>query len=244
MTRTRVYILDWLRGIAVCGMVMHHALFAYEQVASLFGFGAEGWVFDFLDTRTFWVLQEIFVGLFLLISGICTAYSRSVLRRGLIVSGAAIAITLVTGVLLPAVGVFGLEIWFGILHMFGASMLLYGLFTCKKRWVPVVTGIALFCFWLAVINCAGMEWAENAKILVGILPPGFYSADYYPLIPYFFLYLAGAFLGPAVKEGKMPGWFYTARFKPLEWIGRNSLWIYIAHQPLLFGLFALIFYLK
>ena len=240
MRKERIYILDWLRGIAVAGMVLHHGLFALEQVSYMFGQPIDFWV---LDTKTFWVLQEIFVGLFLMISGICTAFSRSVLRRGLIVSGGALLITLVTGVLLPAIGVSGLEIWFGILHMFGLSMLLYGLFTCKKRWVPVVTAIALFCFWLAVITCRGMQWADNAAIIVGILPEDFYSADYYPLFPYFLLYLAGTFLGPAVRDGKFPAWFYTLRFRPMEWVGRHSLWIYLIHQPVLFGLFALIYYL-
>lgn len=239
MTQSRIYSLDWLRGIAVCGMVLHHGLFALEQVSYMFGAPIEFWV---LQTKTFWVLQEIFVGLFLLISGICTVFSRSVLRRGLIVSGAALLVTLVTGVVLPALGISGLQIWFGILHMFGLSMLLYGLFTSQKRWVPIATAVALFVFWLAVITCEGALWAENCKAVVGIIPAGFYSADYYPLLPYFFLFLAGTFLGPAVRDRKLPKWFYTARLRPIEWIGRNSLWIYIAHQPILFGLFFLIYY--
>lgn len=239
MKKQRVYTLDWVRGIAVLGMILHHALFTFEQVASVFGYDI---TFEILNTRVFWVLQELFVGVFLLISGICTVYSRSVLRRGLIVSGAALAVTLVTGVLLPAIGVQGLEIWFGILHMFGLSMLLYGLFTCKKRWVPALTGVVLFCLYLTVITCRGANWADQALIVIGILPKGFYSADYYPLLPYFLLYLAGTFLGPAVRENKFPQWFYRVRIKPIEWVGRHSLWIYLAHQPILFALFALIFY--
>lgn len=240
MKKERVYALDWIRGIAVLGMILHHALFAVEQVGWLFGYDIDFWV---LDTKVFWVLQEVFVGAFLLISGICTAFSRNVLRRGLIVSGAALLITLVTGILLPAIGVIGLEIWFGILHMFGLSMLLYGLFTCKKRWVPVVTGVVLFVLYLAVITCRGMAWADNALAVIGVLPEGFYSADYYPLLPYFFLFLAGTFLGPAVRDHRLPQGFYTLRWRPIEWIGRHSLWIYLAHQPVIFGLAILGFYL-
>ncbi len=240
MSKERVYILDWIRGIAVLGMILHHALFAVEIVSYLFGTPI---TFPILQTRVFWVLQEIFVGAFLLVSGICTAFSRSVLRRGTIVTGAALAITLVTGVLLPALGVTGLEIWFGILHMFGLSMLLYGLFTCKKRWVPVVTGVVLFVLYLAVITCRGMAWADNALAVIGVMPEEFYSADYYPLLPYFFLYLAGTFLGPLVRDRRLPERFYTLRLRPVEWIGRHSLWIYILHQPLIFGICALIFWL-
>ena len=240
MKKERIRALDWIRGIAVLGMILHHALFAFEQVAWIFGYDIE---FEILDTWAFWVLQELFVGVFLLISGICTAFSRSVLRRGAMVTGAALVITLVTAIILPAVGVKGLEIWFGILHMFGLSMLLYGLFTCKKRWVPVVTAAVLFCGYLAAVTCRGMAWVDWPLMMLGFHQAGFYSADYYPLLPYFFLFLAGTYLGPLVKERRFPAWFYTAGSKPLEWIGRHSLWIYLAHQPILFGLIAAGFYL-
>ena len=240
MKKDRVHALDWIRGIAVLGMILHHALFAVEMVSWMFD---REITFPILQTSLFWVLQELFVGIFLLISGICTAYSRSVLRRGLIVTAAAAIITLVTGVILPAVGVTGLEIWFGILHMFGLSMLLYGLFTCKKRWVPAVTGIVLFVLYLAMLECRDLVWAENALAVIGIMPEGFYSADYYPLLPYFFVFLAGTFLGKPVKEHRFPAWFYSFRIKPLEWIGRHSLWIYLAHQPIIFGIYFLIFWL-
>ncbi len=238
--KERIYALDWIRGIAVWGMILHHALFAFEQVAWIFGWDMEFWV---LDTWVFWALQELFVGAFLLVSGICTAFSRNVLRRGAIISSAALLITLVTGVLLPAVGVTGLQIWFGVLHMFGLSMLLYGLFTCKKRWVPVATGAVLFCLYLAIVTCRGMDWVNWPLTILGFPFEGFYSADYYPIFPYFFLFLAGTFLGPLVKEHRFPAWFYTARFKPAEWTGRHSLWVYLLHQPLLFGLIAAGFYL-
>lgn len=240
MNKERIRALDWIRGIAVLGMILHHALFAFEQVAWIFGYDIE---FQILDTWAFWVLQELFVGIFLTVSGICTAFSRSVLRRGVIVTGAALAVTLVTAVILPALGVTGLEIWFGILHMFGISMLLYGLFTCKKCWVPVVTGVVLFCLYLAMVTCRGMAWVDWSLTILGFPFDGFYSADYYPLLPYFFLFLAGTFLGPLVKDHRLPAWFYTLRIRPVEWIGRHSLWIYLAHQPILFALIAAGFYL-
>lgn len=240
MSNRRVYLLDWLRGIAVLGMVFHHGLFALEQVSAMF---QQPIRFSFLTTDTFYILQVIFVGVFLLISGICTAFSRNVLRRGLIISGAAAIITLVTAWLLPRYGISGLEIRFGILHMFGLSMLLYGLFTCKKRWVPFLTGVALFVLCLMVFRNSSEGWAKDVLAILGVARPTFYSADYYPLFPYFLLFLAGTFLGPAVREGRMPQWFYKARIRPIEWVGRNSLWVYLLHQPILFGLFFLVYYL-
>ena len=238
--KERVYALDWLRGIAVLGMVLHHALFTWEQIAYMFG---DPITFEVLQTGTFWVLQEIFVGLFLLISGICTAYSRNVLRRGAIGTGAALLITLVTGILLPLIGITGLDIWFGILHMIGLSMLLYGLFTHPKRWVGACTALGLFLIYLITVNSAGTAFASGILAIIGFPQEGFYSADYYPILPYFFVFLAGAVLGPVVREHRFPEFFYSKRIRPLEWVGRHSLWVYLAHQPILFGLFGLIYWL-
>ncbi|MBQ3084623.1 MAG: DUF1624 domain-containing protein [Clostridia bacterium] len=236
----RVFALDWIRGIAVIGMVLHHALVSVQMAGWMHGKNVQ---IPFLETELFWVLQEIFVVAFLLISGICTAYSRSVLRRGLIVSGAAMLVTLVTAYLMPALGVDGMQIWFGILHMFGASMLLYGLITCKQRWVGGLTALGLLVLWLVMIHLPASEVAVHLRLAIGFPYAGFYSADYYPLLPYFFGFLAGAVLGPAVRDRKFPRWFYTLRLRPLEWVGRHSLIIYLLHQIVLFGLSYLFFFI-
>lgn len=241
MSRERVYLLDVIRGVAVIGMILHHALFAVETVSELFGDPIR---FAVLETTAFWVIQEVFVGAFLVVSGICTAFSRNVLRRGLIISAAAVLISLVTGVLLPALGIEGLQIWFGILHLFGLSMLLYGLFTALPRWTAALTAAVLFVLYLSMTATLGSGWS-NALLstMAGLPTRGFFSADYYPLFPYFLLFLAGTFLGPAVRDHRLPTWFYTLRLRPVEWVGRHSLWVYLVHQPLIFGVCALIFYL-
>ena len=238
-THNRVYALDWFRGIAVLGMVFHHALVSVQMAGWMFGRNIP---IAFLETDWFFVLQQIFVAAFLLISGICTVYSRSVLRRGLIVSGAAAAVTLVTAHLMPALGIEGMQIHFGILHMFGASMLLYGLFTGKKRWVGALAGIALFALWLYLTKAPQSILTDRIWLLLGFPYRGFYSADYYPLLPYFFAYLAGTFLGPMVKDRRFPQWFYRLRCRPLEWVGRHSLIIYLLHQVVLFGISCLVLY--
>lgn len=241
MTKERISFLDWLRGAAVLGMILHHSLFAVEIVSYLFGRPIQ---FAILKTWAFWILQELFVGIFLLISGICTVFSKNVLRRGAIVAGAAVLISLVTGVFLPLAGVRGLEIWFGILHLFGSSMLLYGLFTCRKKWVPVVSALAIFILLLITVTFADVGFSMWIRAFLGFPFEGFVSADYYPIFPYFPVFLAGTFLGPVVRDHKLPARLYEVRIKPLEWIGRHSLWIYLAHQPIIFGIVALIYYIS
>lgn len=236
----RVFILDVLRGAAVIGMVFHHALVSAEIVFNT--------VFDFLYTDIFYALQLIFVCVFLLVSGICTNYSRSTLKRGIVVFGAALLVSFATCVVMPAIGLYGLNIYFGILHMFGLSMLIYGIF---KKWLdrlePTV-GIILFSvlFFAYYVFYLTRPTADTWLLMpFGVLPADIDSyGDYYPLLPYMFMFLAGVYIGKFVSAGKFPKRFYTVRCKPLEFCGKYSLWVYILHQPIIFGTFYLISIIK
>jgi len=235
--KSRVYILDVLRGIAVCGMIFHHGYVLLNFT--------KGVSFSFFSSTLFEVLQMLFVSVFLLVSGICTNYSRSIAKRGLVVFGAAIVVTLATAVVLPAFDITGLEIYFGILHMFGLSMLL---FACVKplleRCNPVIIcTVCLLLFFGQSIWMYFVPYVEapyNRLMILGFPSREFYSADYYPLLPYFFMFVAGTAIGRTIKDGKFPDWFYSFRMPFFEFIGRHSLIIYLLHQPVIFGLIMLI----
>lgn len=232
----RVYILDALRGIAVIGMIIHHGYVLLNLL--------KGIEIPFFTSPLFEVLQTLFVSVFLLVSGICTNYSRSIAKRGAIVFGAAIIITLVTAVLLPALNVRGLEIYFGILHMFGLAMLFYALLKpvldrCDPFIICVVSVILyiLWSIWMYFVPFASTRY--NVFMIFGFPTQEFYSADYYPLFPYFFMFVTGTAIGRYVKEMKFPRWFYTCRIPIFEFIGRHSLLVYLLHQPIIFGLILL-----
>lgn len=235
----RVYILDILRGIAVLGMVFHHSLVSYEIT---FGNPVE-----FLYTKFFAAVQLVFVAVFLLVSGICTNYSKNVLKRGLIVLGAALVVSFATCVVLPLVGINGLNIYFGILHMFGMSMILYALLKNPLEKIPDLIGIILFTALFIgyyIFYCTEPTGQSYIMMIFGVMPESITSyGDYYPLLPYFFLFLTGTYVGKYIRDGVFPSWFYSVRNKVLEFVGRNSLWIYILHQPIIFGIFMLISFL-
>ncbi len=237
--KKRVRMLDILRGVAVIGMVAHHALVSYEIVF--------GKTIDILYSGAFQAVQLLFVAVFLLVSGVCTNYSRSVLKRGIIVFAAAILVSLVTCVLLPALGFEGLNIYFGILHMFGLSMILYGLFKMLFDKIPPLAGIIIFTLLFAAYYAFYLTAPTGDSyflMIFGVLPKNIGSyGDYYPLFPFFFLFAAGAYIGKYVKAGRFPTWFYTAKCRPLELCGKYSLWIYLLHQVIIFGIMNAVWYL-
>ena len=69
--------------------------------------------------------------------------------------------------------------------------------------------------------------------ILGFTTDEFYSADYFPLLPWLFLFLAGYY---AVKTGfiqRFKGLFGPLRVKPLAFLGRHALWVYLLHQPVI-----------
>ena len=75
---------------------------------------------------------------------------------------------------------------------------------------------------------------------LGFPGPGYYSADYFPLIPWLFLFWAGACVGVWLRLGRGPGWLYQRHSPFLAAAGQKSLWIYLVHQPALYLIFLLI----
>ena len=78
---------------------------------------------------------------------------------------------------------------------------------------------------------------------LGFPGPAFESSDYFPLIPWFFLFMAGfsfyALCGESLKEKK----FMRLRIEPLAFLGKYSLYVYLIHQPLILGIMYLIAFL-
>ena len=227
--KERIEIIDALRGLAVILMVAHHLL--YNCVEFL---GGPYWLYS---NPVFDVLHYIFAGLFIFLSGVSSRFSRGNIKRGLIAIALAAVISIVTYLI-------EMPIWFGVLHLLGFLMLLFGL--TRKLWDFIPRLVAPFLF--ISLTAAGaliLKYvditAENPvlRVLLSILgwrQKGFVSYDYFPILPWIFVFLLGTWTGLYIKERKLPEWFYKAKFPVFPAVGRKSLMIYVLHQPILYGL--------
>jgi uncharacterized membrane protein len=80
--------------------------------------------------------------------------------------------------------------------------------------------------------------------IFGFTYPGFASADYFPLLPWLFVFLFGTWLGGPVRERRLPKWVYDIKPPFLPRVGRQAFLIYLLHQPLLYSITMLIALLR
>ena len=235
----RIEILDELRGFAIAAMVVHHFFLDVGDILGL------QWGYDVFNALC--VVQPLFWAIFIIISGICTRLSRSSIKRGLIVLACGGIITLVTAVIMPKMGIEGAEIYFGVLHFLGCSMIIAGLLMplIKKIKAPVGMVICILMFLITYgINSRELLFGlvelsvpkTNILAPLGLFNDSFHSADYFSILPWIFIFLFGAFLGEYAKNGSFPEWCYKKRSKVFSFVGRNSLWFYVGHQAVLYAL--------
>ena len=77
---------------------------------------------------------------------------------------------------------------------------------------------------------------------LGFYPFGFFSADYFPLIPWLFLFWTGFYLYHLVGKERLEP-LHRSVCPPLGWLGRNSLMLYLLHQPVIYGVLTVVFLL-
>ena len=236
----RIQSIDALRGLCVVLMCIHH--FFFDLAAFL---GAPWWLYE---NPVFNVLHYIFAGCFIMLSGVSSRFSRSNVKRGLKVIAIALALTVVTWladrIFVRFTGdTVGMVIWFGVLHLLGFSMLFYGL--TRRLWDKMPDWAAPPLYLLVIILTAKSAAALRFTELPWLFPFGyitdeFYSADFFPILPWLFVFLLGSWLGEKIRLRKLPEGFYTAQYPFFPVLGRHALLIYILHQPVLAGLTLLI----
>ena len=167
----------------------------------------------FYPTTTVW--ERSICVVFILVSGMCLNFSRNGIKRGVLLNLAGFAVTCVTVIAEPLI-----------------SLLLYAVsYDLQKGCVGF--------FGLDIVKLPDFLYSCKYLAFLGFPSSDFFSTDYFPLIPWIFLFTAGFYLWNFIAEKNLTKYF-EFKIPIFDKIGKYSLWIYLAHQPIIMGLLMLI----
>lgn len=236
--------LDFMRGLTFISMVLYHGMWDM-----IYFFGKEYSWYNGLPGRLW---QQSICWSFILLSGFCWSFGKNKWKNAGKLLASGFLVTAVTMVVMPEY-----PIIFGVLTFLGAaSCVLAAAEPVIKQWkpLPAFMGSMLLFLILYPLNRGHVGWKAAVCL---VLPPSWYrnwltaflgfpfpeflSSDYFSLLPWLFLFTAGYFLHRWMgeKEGRMDI-FREAGGRPVQWLGRHSLLLYLLHQPLLYLFFQLI----
>ncbi len=234
--KSRIWELDALRGVCILCVIVVHFLFDLSFFGGL----------DLTLPAWYVFLQEYGGAIFVVLSGVCVTLGSKSVRRGLIVFACGMLITAVTyGMYRLGMSGADVVVKFGVLHLLGVCMLVYPAFKKLPPAMLTVLGLVIAITGYAI---RGIIVPQRWLFPLGLTYEGFTSSDYFPLFPQLGYFLIGAAIGKtAYREKKtlLPGSFQktpVARF--FCWCGRQSLFIYLLHQPIVYGLLEFVLLLR
>jgi uncharacterized membrane protein len=231
---SRFWELDIIRGLAVVMMVFYHFLYDLDYFGSYpLNVRSGSWLYFAEATAAIFI---VLVGISLTLSssrarsgGLSGRLFFRFLKRGLRIFSYGMVITLTTYLLIGK----GFII-FGVLHFIGVSTVLAYPFI-RLRTLNFFAGSI---FVLIGVYLQGLTFNFPGLFWLGFIPDNFYTLDYFPIFPWFGLVLIGMYLGNRFyqdgKRGfKLPDLSESFIVNLLGTLGRNSLVVYLAHQPVL-----------
>jgi uncharacterized membrane protein len=248
--KTRNSLIDIIRGLTIISMVIYHGMWNLVYI-----FGVEIKWYNSL-VGVLW--QSSIAWTFFIISGYCYRGSKHKVKNGIKVSVAGIIVTLVTTLVMPES-----RILFGVLTCQGACMLI--LAPCVKfleklnSRLGIILGIVFFISTYEIasgyLSILGMGYINLSKVLyrgkiatfLGFMEDGFWSSDYFGIIPWIFLYLVGFYVNKVVqdiivaRQDKKLILFEkindikNGMLDLVKCLGKHSLIIYMVHQPIVYG---------
>lgn len=240
MRPVRYERIDMARGAVLVSMVLYHGMWDLVYLA--------GWQVPWFLEMPGYLWQQSAAWGFILISGFCAAVSRGDYGRSFQLLGWSAAISAVTSLFFAEEAVY-----FGVLFLLGTCGCLA---RAGRSWLrglpPARSGAVFFLLFLLFrdvpFHTVGIgpweaalpaEWYTLwAGAALGFPAEDFRSLDYFPLLPWVFLYFTGYMAGRSVTAETMARYF-GGTANTLARLGKHSLLVYLLHQPVLLGLFQL-----
>ncbi len=217
----RYWEIDFLRGIGIILMLISN-------------FVTDLQIFLNYPYNPFWYFFAIFTASIFVFTSGATFYVnytikrnfKRILRRFLKLMTLGFSITLITYFLFKQG-----TIYFGILHFLALAWILAIPFYYIKITIPLSFIFITLYFYISTVH------AQTYFLLpIGITPQNFYTFDYFPIFPWFGVFLLGFEFGKFVMKRKR-----ERRSKMICWLGRNSLKIYLIHQPIIVSILLILF---
>lgn len=233
--------LDLLRSCAILFMIFLHILWDLDY----FGIYALN--------QTIYTTQGFVPTLFFILIGMCLAitYERDLQKksketyrrlfiRGMWIFSLGMLLTLFSVIVMP-----DRPIFFGVLHCIGLSIMI-SIPLLKYRVKNIIFGMIFIILGVAM-GAYAFEEATLVHLIIGLHPidVGHYTIDYFPLFPWLGVCLFGIGIGNMLYKGNIRRFNFPnlAKYKSVEifsWLGKHSLAIYLAHQPLIAGVLIIV----
>ncbi len=236
--KKRICALDLLRGTAVILMLLFHLCYTFGTVLG-FAF------FERIYYLTESIAPPVISVMFIFSCAYSCRLSKNNLKRGAIIFLFALGLSFVTIVILPLLGMAEEGIYFGILHFLGIAVMLSPLIFKAEKKIPAFIGIpisiilAIGTSQIMTKGFFGLRVTDpfdgvNLLFPFGIYHGDFFSADYYPIFPWIFVFALCCYIAAALPPEKLPERFYSRLCPPVEFLGRHAMIVYIIHQPIIY----------
>lgn len=246
MEKKRLHLVDEYRGFWIINMIIYHGIWDLVYIFNC------NWKWFRSDIAFIW--QQAICWSFIFISGFCWQMSKHNLKRGLQVFAGGMLVTIMTLIFMP-----NSRVVFGVLTLLGSAMILmvpcHKLFCKINPWIGAFVSFLLFLI-VYPVNDGYLGLGEIELLVLprelysgwigsflGFTAPGFWSTDYFSILPWFLLYIVGYFAygilfrgEEGMKKQGIKKLMEKSYCPSLGWVGRNALIIYLLHQPVVYGI--------